>query len=578
MTTPQQIMQFNRQFFRDLGSLIKPFWQSKEKYKAFLLVGLIAALIIIQVRVVVAQNTFFKNFYNAIQNFQVHAVITQIKTFAIIATIYILVSGYNGYFSGLLAIRWRRWMTQYFQNKWLDKHTYFKMQVLNKNVDNPDQRISEDLDSFPTTTISFFTTIFSSTLTLFTFGYILWNLSDNLLIKIHGTTWAISGYLVWAAIIYAIIGSWLTGLIGKKLTKLNYDQQFFNADFRFSLVRVRESSEQIALYRGENVEKENFLHLFKRIYNNFISIINLQKYLSFFGSGYLTLNSMIGGCLALPLYFEKKIQIGGIMQISAAYGEVIGAISIFVTAYTVLASWRSQINRLTEFSHNMEKANEITTELPISIQKQPQNSMRIQNLNIFLPNCKPLLQNINLVINSGETLLINGGSGSGKSTFLRTLAGIWPYADGFIYHPEHKKSLFLPQKPYLPLGSLREVLAYPTNHEDYSTEQFNSVLNIVGLSHLESSLDHINHWSHELSLGEQQLIAFARIFLHNPDWIFLDEATSALDESREIHMYESLYKHLPHVTVISVGHRSTLKSFHKRHINLEKAELQMPVV
>jgi putative ATP-binding cassette transporter len=354
----------------------------------------------------------------------------------------------------------------------------------------------------------------------------------------------------------------------QKLPGFDHQQQYFNADFRFGLVRVRESSEQIALYRGEKVEDIKLKNLFSRIFDNYINIIKIQRNLTFFQNGYELLSYLISYLIGTPLYFAKKIIMGGIIQISIAFRQVQLALSVFVSLFTTLASWRAIIYRLTEFSNRIQEANHTLTHKPITIVDHDTNELITHKLSLTLPNGTPLLNNLQINIKSGDKLLFTGASGVGKSTLLRTLAGIWPYGHGKISIPLSKKFMFLPQKPYLPLGTLREALAYPNKTTDFTEEKFSTVLKLCNLEKFQYELAVVRNWSQELSQGEQQLIAFARIFLKKPDWIFLDEATSALDEPLEIKMYETLYQQLPDATVISVGHRRSLQQFHEKKIEI----------
>lgn len=567
MTT--QNLKFDRQFFHDLWQLLKPYWFSEEKWSALTLLLVNISCIIAQVRVSVALNSFYKDFFNALQGFDKHDLMQLMVRFAIIVAISIVVFGYNIYFNGLLTIRWRRWLTHYYTKNWLHNHAFYRLQILNKNIDNPDQRISEDLANFPSATLSLLNNLLGSILTLISFGIILWGLSENLNLPIgNGKYLLIPGYLLLSALLYAAIGTWLTRLIGRKLAGLNYQQQRYNADFRFNLVRTREASEQIALYRGQAFEQNKLATVFNLVFGNFLNLIQIQKRLTFFENGYYAIAYLIGLTVGMPLYFAKKIHIGGITQISGAFGQVISALSLIIFSFTAIADWRSIIYRLTEFSHSLQEVNHPLPSTQIQIGEHHKSNLIIHNLTLYLPDSSPLLQHFQLTIESSARLLLTGPSGVGKSTLLRALAGLWPHGEGQIYLPINKKMMFLPQKPYLPLGTLRETLTYPFAPHTFTEATIQKTLRLCHLDKLRDELDHTRDWSHELSLGEQQLIAFARIFLQQPDWIFLDEATSALDEALENQIYQTLYQQLPTAAVISVGHRSTLNNFHELKIEL----------
>lgn len=565
-----QNLRFDRQFFRNLWQILKPYWVSEEKWSAFLLLFIIVFCIVASVRIAVIFNYLQRDIFNALQTFNKPLLMHLIWQYALLIAVAILIFGYNVYLSGLLTIRWRRWLTKVYLSDWLVKQTHYRMQVLGKTVDNPDQRISEDLDNFPTLALSIFSNLLNSILTLFAFSFILWNLSGNLTIPLGKYTFTIPGYLLWSALLYACIGTWLNAVLGKPLANLNYLQQRFNANFRFGMARLREVSEQVAMYRGEKTEDKKFTQAFKDIFDNFINIIKIQRRLVFFQNGYTYTSVVFGILIAVPLFFSHKIQIGGVTQIGDALSNVVGALSVFIALFVTLANWHSVIFRLTEFSQSMGEARNLATASKIKISEQDTDQLIIDDLDVLLPDGTPLLQHIHLAIKPGEMVLLNGPSGIGKSTLLRALAGIWPYGRGIIQMPRNAKTLFLPQKPYLPLGTLREALLYPADTSDISNEDLKKFLNSFGLEKLDKELDSVRNWSQELSLGEQQLVAFIRVFIQKPDWIFLDETTAALDETNEKMVYQKIREYLPHAAIISVGHRSSLGQFHEKKIEFGK--------
>ena len=558
-------LKFDKQFARDFWRLLKPYWKSEEKWSAWGLLSLNIVFTIAQVRASVALNGLNRDFFNAMQTFNTSALLTALWQIVAIIAVILICFGYGFYFNQLLSVRWRRWLTKNYLKRWLADHTHYHLRVLNHNIDNPDQRISEDLDEFPSTTLGLFFMVFQSTLTLASFGYILWGLSGSLTIPMGSIHLVIPGYLCLAALLYALLGTWVTSSIGKKLSRLNYQLQQYNADFRFSLVRLREASEQVALCRGEAVEDGKFHKLFSKIFNNYVDMAEVKKRLMFFINGYANTASIFGLVISLPMYFAKKIQLGVVVQISGAFSAVIGALSIVVENFSAFASWRSVIHRLAEFNRSMDSLSQSSSK--ITVREHGSQDIVIDKLNLVTPDGRILMQEINLVFGAGQTTLLSGATGLGKSTFLRAMAGIWPYGEGQIHLPQDANIMFLPQKPYLPLGSLREVLLYP-NHANESDEVLDELLALCGLKKLQHRLDENENWAHELSLGEQQLIAFARIFLNKPDVVFLDESTSALDEEMELKMYEKLRICLPNATIISVGHRSSLQKFHERQVPL----------
>ena len=550
-------LKFDRKFFRDLWQLLKPYWFSEEKGSALGLFSLYLLCTIGEICAHVGFNSFHKTFFNALQEFNKPVIIASLEKYLYVVVFYVLCLVGIFYFHGLLSARWRRWLTKNYLKKWLDNHTHYRMQVLNKNVENPDQRISEDLEKFPSATLSLFRQFTYSVLMLFSFGYILWNLSASS---------SIPGLFFWASCLYAALGTWVMALIGKALANLDYKQQQYNADFRFGLARLRETSEQVAVYRGESSESGQFHGMFNRIFHNYLSVVSLKSRLLIFNKSYGFAAYVIGLAVSMPFYLAKSIQLGAVMQISSAFNSVNSAFSVFIEAFNDLADWRSVVHRLVEFNQSVDSVNQASPS-KIIINEHDGDDIVIENLSLSTPCGKSLLQEIDMVISSGTMTLLNGVSGVGKSTLLRALAGLWSHGEGQVSMPKNAKKIFLPQKPYMPLGSLRDVLLYPY-HQPLPDAALQYALQICGLEGLKNKLDEIKNWSHDLSLGEQQLIAFARIFLHKPDVIFLDESTSAMDEETEFRIYKKLREYLPQATIVSVGHRGSLQKFHGQLITL----------
>ncbi len=572
------IPKYNREFFNSLWRLLKPYWTSEEKIYSGILLITILFFNWIQVKILVYFNYLVKAIYDALQAFNVHDIeVCMLKYIAILAII-VLTSAYGDYFSGLLTNRWRRWMTYRYVNNWLTDHTFYAMQVTHHTMDNPDQRISEDLNDFPSLTLNLFTNLFSSVLTLIYFSILLWQLSGPLIVPIGHLTFKIHGYMFWGTIIWSIVGTYLTFKIGRRLWGLNYDQQRFNANFRFGLIRIRESSEQVALYKGEPEEQNKLKKTFNFVFNNYLNIIRVQRNLSFFSNSYSYLSYLAGLVIGMPRYFAEHMAIGILMQVSKAMDQVIGSWSFIISSFTTIASWQAVINRLTEFDHLMQASNEQLKANPIKVTYTTNTKIDIKNLDLLLPDNTPLLNQFNMQIHPGEKILISGPFGSGKSTLLRAISGLWPYGHGEIVLPDKNNIRFLPQKPYLPLGTLRDVLAYPKPASSFSDIDYLSVLQQTGLKGFIPELDVVRNWAAELSLGEQQNIAFARLFLQKPQWIFLDEATSALDEDTQEKMYKHLFTDLPTAAIVSVGHRSSLKPLHGQEIVLKKLNHHEPLI
>jgi putative ATP-binding cassette transporter len=562
------MQQFNRAFFRDLWQLTKPYWwRSEERWLARGLFSLVVLLNLLMVFISYRITEWYNTFWNALQRYDAPAAWHQILIFAILVTPYIIAAVYQTYLTQMLEIRWRRWLTEHYLDAWLAKGTFYHMQVLGDGTDNPDQRISEDLASFTSQTLNLVIGVLSSITTLAAFVFMLWELSSHVIIPWDGQQWIIPGYLVWAALLYAILGTVLTAWIGRPLINLNFNQERFQADFRFSLVRLRENSESVALYGGETQEREHFLNRFASVFGNFWQIMKRTKRLNWWVSGYGQAAIIFPVLVSLPAYFAKAIPLGTIMQISSAFGQVQGALSFIVNSYTGLASWHAVVDRLRFFEQAMHEV-QVIRETHYQITREDGPHLAVRHLNVRLPDGRELIHDLDFTLERGQRLLIMGPSGGGKSTLVRALAGIWPFGEGVVQMPRNDRPLFLPQKPYLPLGTLRDVLVYPFGVPGVSDESLCGVLLLCGMPSLAERLDEARLWAHVLSLGEQQRLAFARILLQKPQWVFMDEATSALDEPAEGRLYEMLIEELPQTAIISVGHRSSLLQYHEQRLEL----------
>lgn len=561
-------------FLRRVWRLVTPYWRSEEKRLAWVLLIAIIALTLFSVALSVWFNNWNRDFYNALQDKNLTAFWHLILYFCGIAAIAIVSSVYRSYLTQMLTIRWRRWLTETHFKRWLAHKNYYRLEQASY-TDNPDQRLSQDLSSFTNDTLGLGFSLLRNIVSLVSFSVILWGVSGSL--QVWGIT--IPGYMFWAALLYALVGSGLTHLIGKRLIGLNNRQQRFEADMRFSLIRVRENAEAIALSRGESVEGNHLSLRFSAVWNNFWEVMRVNKRLSFFTVGYAQIAAVFPFIVAAPRYFTGQIQLGELMQISNAFGSVQDSMSWFINTYASgsanadgtpsLTSWRATCDRLLSFRQAMEN-NELSV-ARIEINHAGQQ-LHITDLNLDLEDGRKLLTIPNFTVAAGERVMVSGKSGSGKSTLLRALGGLWQTGQGNIVLPTGR-ALFLPQKPYLPIGTLSEALSYPQPVETYSEARFIEVLGICRLDHLTSRLDEKDHWQQVLSPGEQQRVAFARALLFAPQWLYVDEATSAMDEEDEAALHEALFTHLPQLSLISVGHRSTLKRFHTRHLHIESGEL-----
>lgn len=553
------------QSFKDCWSLAKPYWASDEKWRAIGLVSVVIILNLLTVYMSVLLNKWNNSFYDSIQQYDKEKFFSLLITF----TYYAFTSMFFQICSYLcqksLEIRWRRWLNTFYIDKWFNKQAYYKSRFIDNNVDNPDQRISQDIANFIGTVLSLTLGFISNLVTLFSFVFILYNLSGALSFTVANHHFVIDGYMVWVALIYAIFGTYITFKIGRPIVKLNFIQEAVEATFRFGLMRVREYSENIAFYHGEKQEKINLYNKFNNVIHNFMAVVYRQIKIDIFGSIYGQVAIIFPILVAAPRYFAKIIKLGDLMQIASAFGRVQNALSFFMNAYDSLASLRATMNRLQGFQSTIEKAATLPT---LTKQESQENYLTVENLSISLPdNSRQLIDNLSFTINSGERILIRGKSGSGKTTIFRTLNGLWSYATGNIYIAPEKRELFIGQQTYIPNVTLREAICYPL--EILADDNILiTILDKCNLSHLTQSLDSEQEWNKVLSLGEQQRISFARVLINKPDIVYLDEATSALDEEMEDHLYTLLLTELPNSAVISIGHRSTLAKFHNKEINL----------
>ena len=568
-----QRFNLTRQFFRDVWYLTNSYWQSEEKKKAFFLLGCIIALTLGVVYMLVLLNQWNNSFYSALQNYDAKKIFDELIHFSWLAAIYILLAVYSYYLQQTLILNWRRWLTTRFIDIWLQNKTYYNLQMFGKDTDNPDQRISEDVRQFVEMTLSFGIGILKAFCTFASFVVILYNLSGSLSFTFMGKTWTINGYMLWASLLYSVIGTYITHIVGRKLVKINFIQQKYEADFRFSMIRLRESAESVAFYRGEAQEGSVFKQRFKMLLDNFWKLVNKQKQLVFLNSGYSQIAIIFPFVVAMNRYLTKEVTLGGLMQVASAFGRVQDSLSYFVDMYSSIAQWQAVVMRLTCFGHHMHDVYQQAERFHVE-RFAAADVVEVNNMQINLPDGKPLLENISFTLHPGHNVLIKGVSGSGKSTLLRAISGIWPFVDGKIFLPERDKLMFIPQKSYLPLGTLRAALNYPGNKPIDDTELI-YLMDLCQIGYLKDKLDLEADWSHVLSVGEQQRLAFVRAHIQQPQWLFLDEATSALDEDTEANMYSLLQERLQQTTVVSVGHRSTLNKYHELVLRLNKSTRQV---
>jgi vitamin B12/bleomycin/antimicrobial peptide transport system ATP-binding/permease protein len=553
-------------------------YQALERRIAVAMVVFLVVVNQAQVAINVRLSFFSRDWFNAIQDRRADDFWQLLLwVFTPWAFIYVASAVIEFVVQSMLIIRWRRWLTNYYVTRWQSSGTHYRMSLADTGADNPDQRIAEDVNRFiaggtsssaSSYGIYSYSILLISTLSsLVSFSIILWTLSGNYDVPIINAP--VPGFLFWVALIYAVVGTLVTHLIGQPLVRLYFARQRYEADFRFSLVRLREYAEQIALLRGEPTERANLRDRFGAVIGNYIDIVRRRKWLLFFTNMYGQISPIIPYVFTAPFYFAGKIQLGIMTQTASAFGRVESALTFFVNYYVELADFKSVLDRLTSFENAIERGLVLGTAPPrIDIAEGQTDGLKIENLNLKLPQGTTIVTVPSLSLRSGETTLLTGPSGSGKSTLFRALAGIWPFGEGRVSMPAGKSLMLLPQRPYIPVGTLRGAIAYPAEPNAYDDGTIKQALIATRLPHLIARLDEEAHWAQVLSLGEQQRVAIARALLAKPDWLFLDEATAALDEDLEEDVYRLLAERLTKTTIISIGHRSTLRAFHKRRIDL----------
>jgi putative ATP-binding cassette transporter len=549
--------------------IASPYFRSEERGPGLILLVAVIAIELSIVGITVLLNEWNRVFYDALQNRDWDAFVYQLGYFSVLAAAFIVLAVYQLYLNQWLQIRWRRWLTAAYLDHWLAGSNHYRMQLLGDAADNPDQRIAEDIRSFIELTLNIGLQLLNSCVTLFSFMLILWSLSAAAPLHLFGLTVDIPGYLLWAALIYAVIGTALTHLIGRALIALNFQQQRYEADFRFSLIRVRENSEQIALLDGEQAENDRLLVRFGNVVANWYAIMSRQKKLTFFTAGYSQASIVFPFLMVSPAYFAGAIQLGGLMQTANAFGQVQNALSVFVNIYRSLAEWRAVIERLSGFDRSVAAARAVATTPPaIELVPGAANTVRLEDLTIQLPTGVPLLNATDVAIGVGERVLVSGPSGAGKSTLFRALGGVWPFGSGAIVIPQGARVMILPQRPYFPIAPLAAAVAYPADPKHFDSSQVAALIEAVGLPALSARIEEEAHWNRMLSPGEQQRLGIARAILHAPDYLFLDEATASLDEPAEAALYQLLEQRLPAAAIVSIGHRATLAAFHQRRLAL----------
>jgi putative ATP-binding cassette transporter len=548
--------------------LAKGYWSSEERWSARGLLLVLIALNLGSVYIHVVLNGIYGDMYNALQAKDRSGFYAAFGNFMGVALIHLAVFFVQYYLNRILQLRWRRWLTDLYLTRWLANHSFYRMRFGGR-VDNPDQRISEDVNQFIAQTLGLGLDLMNSIVTLVSFSGILWGLSGGLTVPLGDYSFTIPGYMFWAAVLYSGTASIIAHLVGRPLISLNNRQQRVEADFRFALVRLREEGEGIALYHGEAQERANALARFGALLSNLRRLIVRGTIYSTYDNFIAQLAIFFPFLVAVPRYLAGDIQLGGLMQTSRAFGQVNGALSWFIGSYAAFAQWRATVDRLLEFTEELDRLAE-TAELGVVRSTTNEETIDFDDVAVGLPDTTPLVAPTTLKLKPHEPVLLQGSSGAGKSTIFRLLAGLWPFASGRLRIPRAATSLFLPQRPYMPIGTLRQALWFPAEVAADRDDTARDALAAVSLAAYGNRLDESAHWSQVLSPGEQQRLAIARALLTKPDWLFLDEATSAIDEDQEEALYHTITAALPQATIVSIGHRRSLEAYHRRHLRLER--------
>lgn len=584
-----------RSFLAKLWQLARPYWFAPEKaelrlFGLTLLVperwiarGLLATILAMNFFLVWMSkqlNAWNAQFFNALQEkngprfwellFSLDSVSAFFFSFTGLVVVFIVIAVYRLWLRQLLTIRWRRWITEIYFRDWLSDRTYYRMELVNHGTDNPEQRIEQDVAQFASQTLALTLGLVSEVATLITFTFVLWNLSGSLALPFLGGV-ELPGFMLWVALVYAIVGSFLTWFIGRRLVRVNFLLERFNADFRYRMTRVRENAESIALYGGERDERRRLSEAFARIYDTWWEYMTLNKRLTWLTVFYNQVANIFPIVVQAPRYFAGEIQLGVLTQTAGAFGQVQGSLSWFVDSFSQLADWKAVVDRLTTFAEAMTRAKQAVSTEQAFTKTAATPALELAGVDVELPDGRRLLEGVDLAIQPGEAVVIQGPSGSGKTTLFRVLAGLWPFGRGRIDLPAGARILFLPQKPYLPIGTLREALAYPDTPDTHGEADYRAALAACRLPHLVDRLDEQANWSLVLSPGEQQRLAFARALLYRPDWLFLDEASSALDEATEAEIYRLIRERLPAATLVSIAHKPSVLAFHDRRLRLDPA-------
>ncbi len=577
----QQIMRIADRYFNSTGVGQARIWPlprftALERRIAVAMVVLLVLLNQAEVGALLRLSFFNRDWFNAIQARDAAAFWWQLLfVFTPWAFIYVGMTVIEFFTQAMLVIRWRRWLTDHFVARWLAHHNHYRISLVAGQTDNPDQRIAEDVYRFINGgedgsnqaygVYNFSILLIYNITNLVSFALLLWSLSQSF--TIPGTNFVLPGFLFWVALIYAVAGTLLTHLLGRPLIGLFFRRQHMEADFRFSLARLREYTEQVALLGGEGAEQEMVGGRFRALVANFIDLVFRRAKVYGFTQIFGQISPIIPFIFTAPFYFARKIELGTMTQTASAFQRVADAMTFFVTYYTYLAGFQSVVDRLNSFDDAIERAQALDAAGPARVATSA-SEVDLDDIDLTLPDGRRVLENKHLALAAHESVVLTGPSGSGKSTLFRAVGGIWPFGEGQIRMPAGARVMVMPPKPYIPISTLRAAVTYPAVPGTYSDDDIRDALTAAHLRALTGELDQEEVWSQRLSSGEQQRLALARAVLFRPDWLFLDEATSAVDEKLEAELYAMLAQRLPETTLVSIGHRSAVATLHRRHIEM----------
>ncbi len=553
---------FGRRFAHNVWHLSRVYWGSPDaRWGGLLLVSAVTlefGTVYFNLRIARAQGRIM----DALENKEPTAFFAAIATFLVVMGGFLLASTYRIYFRQAVEVRWRRGVTAHYLERWVSPRAYCLGELHRGELDNPDQRIAEDIRDFVASALGLSLSLLAAVTTLASFGGMLWTLSRGLRIHLNGVDLEIPGLMMWVAIVFALFSTWVTHVVGQRLVPINFDKLRFEADFRYGLMRFRDHVESVALSRGVKIERRGSLDRFRHVMLNWWQLIRAQRNLALLTGGIGQANSLVPMLVAAPAYFGGYITLGAVVQASFAYGQVSGGLVWFVNAYQEIARWRANIERLSSFTDVLNATTRVVAQGGIRVVRSTAPRLRLVDLRLDAPDGRVLLEGANAVVHAGDRVAVVGPSGVGKTTLFRAIAGIWPFGAGQIEVPPAADIVFVPQRPYFPIGSLRAAVAFPEGHDAFPDETICELLGAFGLRELEGRLDEHGQWEEALSPDEQQRLALVRVLLHKPDWIVLDKATSDLDEPTEKRAYELLAQRLPHATLISVAIRPEVVRYH----------------